>query len=63
MLLVQLYEKMQGLPVHNVLSVKFIWGVLVQNRPIRFFKFVWGLPAGTDDPKNEVVDNLPHYGS
>jgi hypothetical protein len=30
--------------------------------PIRIFKFVWGLPAGTEDPKNEVVDNLPRYG-
>jgi hypothetical protein len=29
--------------------------------PIRFFKFVWGLPAGAEDPKNEVVDNLPRY--
>jgi hypothetical protein len=23
--------------------------------PIRFFKFVWGLLAGTEDPKNEVL--------
>jgi hypothetical protein len=30
--------------------------------PIRFFKFVRGLPAGTEDPKNEVVDNLPEIG-
>jgi hypothetical protein len=31
--------------------------------PIRLFKFVWGLAASTEDPKNEVVDNLPRYGS
>ena len=34
--------------------------------PIRFFKFVWGLPAGTEDPQIQVlsivVDNLPRYG-
>jgi hypothetical protein len=30
--------------------------------PIRFFKFVWGLPAGTEDPQSQVVDNLPRYG-
>jgi hypothetical protein len=29
--------------------------------PYDFFKFVWGQPAGTEDPKNEVVDNLPRY--
>jgi hypothetical protein len=30
--------------------------------PIRFFKFVWDLPAGgTEVPQNEVVDNLPRY--
>jgi hypothetical protein len=29
--------------------------------PIRFFKFVWALPAGTDDPKNELVAKPPHY--
>jgi hypothetical protein len=29
--------------------------------PIRFFKFVWGLPAGTEDPNTEGVDNLPRY--
>jgi hypothetical protein len=27
--------------------------------PIRFFKFVWGLHAGTEDTQNEVVDDLP----
>jgi hypothetical protein len=30
--------------------------------PIRFFKSVRGLAAGTEDPKNKVVDNLPRYG-
>ena len=40
-----------------------LWGVPIRSRPILFFKFVWGLPAGTDDPKNDVVDDLPRYGS
>jgi hypothetical protein len=31
--------------------------------PIRLFKFVWGLPAGTEDPQIHVLDNLPRYGS
>ena len=32
--------------------------------PIRFFKkIVWGLPAATEDPQSQVVDNLPRYGS
>ena len=26
---------------------------------IRIFKFVWGLPAGTEDPQIQVLDNLP----
>ena len=30
--------------------------------PIRIFKFVRSLPAGTEDPKIQVVDNLPRYG-
>jgi hypothetical protein len=38
------------------------WGVSIRSRPIRFFKFVWGLSTCTEDPKNEVVDNLPRYG-
>jgi hypothetical protein len=38
-----------------------LWGVAIQSRPIRFLKFVWGLPAGAEDPHNEVVDNLPRY--
>ena len=28
---------------------------------IEKFKFVWGGPAGTDDPQIRVLDNLPHY--
>jgi hypothetical protein len=51
-------EKILGLPVPNVLTM----GAPYKAAPIRFFKFVWGLPAGTEDPKNEVVDNLPRYG-
>jgi hypothetical protein len=38
-----------------------LWGVPIHSRPHTIFKFVWGLPAGTEDPKNEVVDNLPRY--
>ena len=26
---------------------------------IRIFKFVWGLPADTEDPQIQVLDNLP----
>jgi hypothetical protein len=39
-----------------------LWEVSIQSRPIRFSKLVWGLPASTEDPKNEVVDILPRYG-
>jgi hypothetical protein len=35
---------------------------LYKAAPIRFIKFVWGQPAGTKDPKNEVLDNLPEIG-
>ena len=46
---------MLSLPVPNVLE----WGLPIQTRPIRFFKFVWGLTAGTKDHKKEVVDSAP----
>jgi hypothetical protein len=36
-----------------------LWGSPYKAAPIRFFKFVWGLPEGTKGPKNEVLDNLP----
>jgi hypothetical protein len=39
------------------------YGEFYKAAPIRFSKFVWGLPASTEDPKNEVVDNLPRYCS
>ena len=29
--------------------------------PIRFFKCVWGLPARTEDPQIQVLENLPRY--
>jgi hypothetical protein len=47
---------MVGLPVPNVLNMEIPY---TKPPPYDFFKFVWGLPAGTEDPKNEVVDNLP----
>ena len=30
--------------------------------PTRFFKIVWGLPVGTEDPQIQVQFNLPRYG-
>ena len=31
--------------------------------PTRFFKIVWGMPAGAGDPQIQELDNLPRYGS
>ena len=47
-----IYLKKGGLPVPNVLTMGSPY--LYKAAPIRFFKFVWGLPAGTEDPQNEV---------
>jgi hypothetical protein len=49
---------MVGLPVPNVLTMGIPH---TKPPPYDFLKFVWGLPAGTEDPKNEVIDNLPRY--
>ena len=61
-----IYRYLSHLSIEKWLVYRFLifslLGVPIQNRPIRFFKFVWGLPAGAEDPKNEVVDNLPRYG-
>jgi hypothetical protein len=47
--------KMGGLPVLIVGSYcAYYEEFQYKAAPIRFFKFVWGLPAGTEDPKNEV---------
>ena len=52
---------MVGLPVHNVLTMG---SPNTKPPPYDFFlKFVWGLHAGTKDPKNEVLDNLLEIGS
>ena len=53
-----IYVKMVYLLVPSLLTM----GSPHTAAPIRLFKFVWGLPAGTDNPKNEVLDNLPRYG-
>ena len=45
-----IYEKMVGLPVLSVLTTG--------GSPN---KFVWGLPAGTEDPQIQVLDNMPRY--
>ena len=50
---------MVGLPVPNVLT---IGSPHTKPPPYDFFKIVWGLLARTEDPKNELVDNLPRYG-
>ena len=58
-----IYGEMVGLPVLSVLTT-FVWGVpIYKAAPIRFFKFVRGLPAGTEDPQIQVLDNLPCYCS
>ena len=53
-----IYSKMVDLPVLSVLYAESPY----KAAPIRFFKFVWGLPAGNEGPQIQVVDNLPHYG-
>jgi hypothetical protein len=50
---------MIGLPVLSVLTM----GITNTKQPHTIFKFVWGLPVGTEDPRNEVLDNLPRYRS
>jgi hypothetical protein len=55
-----IYGKMVVLQVPNVLTMG---SPHTKPPPIRLFKFVWGLLAGTEVPKNEVVDNLPRYGN
>jgi hypothetical protein len=54
-----IYVKMAGLPVISVLT---LWSLHTKPPPYDFFKSVWGLPAGTEDPKNKVLDNLPEIG-
>ena len=51
---------MDDLPVPDVLTMGSPY--TKPPAPIRFFKFVWGLPAGAEDPQRQVVDNLPRYG-
>ena len=48
---------MVGLPVPNMLSM----GSPYTEPPPYDFLNLYGLHAGTEDPKNEVVDNLPRY--
>jgi hypothetical protein len=49
---------MEVLPVLIVLTL----GSPHTKPPHAIFKFVWGLPAGTEDPQSQVLDNLPRYG-
>ena len=51
---------MVGLMVLSVLTMHYEESPY-KAAPIRFLKFVWGLPAGTEDPQIQVVDNLPRY--
>jgi hypothetical protein len=48
-----------------VLSVLTMGSPHKKAAPIRFFKIVWGMPACTEDPKNEVRDcrhlNMQHH--
>ena len=30
--------------------------------PYEFFKIVWGMPVGTEDPHRQVVDNRDQIG-
>jgi hypothetical protein len=46
-----IYVKMVSVPVLSVLTMGSLH---TKPPPYDFLKFVWGLPAGTEDPKNEV---------
>ena len=52
-----IYGKMVGLTVLSVLTM----GIPRTKPPHTIFKFVWGLPGGTEDPQMQVLDNLRRY--
>jgi hypothetical protein len=46
----------------TALSVLIMGSLHTKPPPYDFFIFVWGLPAGTEGPRIQVLDILPHYG-
>jgi hypothetical protein len=53
-----IYAKFQSLPVFSVLTIK---NPHTKPPPYDFLN-LYGAPACTEDPKIQVLDNLPRYG-